>query len=276
MKKLCVRWVALTLLVIALGLVMVRLGEWQLHRLSGRREANEIIRTNENKRPVEWSTLMGEHPVTAQEQWRPATITGTFDTAHELQVRYRSNGDDEGSEVVTPIVTKDGQRVLIDRGFLKRSSATGDNQALPPAPSGTVTITGRVKGNEHGKPTATDPVQGKVRLINSDAIGKTQRITYVNGYITATSMVPAQRGLVPMELPELDDGPHLSYAIQWFCFTAIAVIGLFVLIRGDVKDRQKRRAKANRISAHTATIDDEGTIAAPQESGTTETRTTTK
>ena len=112
MKKLWVRWVALTLLVIALGLVMVRLGEWQLHRLSGRREANEIIRTNENKRPVEWSTLMGEHPVTAQEQWRPATITGTFDTAHELQVRYRSNGDDEGSEVVTPIVTKDGQRVL--------------------------------------------------------------------------------------------------------------------------------------------------------------------
>ena len=262
-KKLWVRWVALTLLVIVLGLVMVRLGEWQLHRLSGRREANEIIRTNENKRPVEWSTLMGQHPVTAQEQWRPATITGTFDTAHELQVRYRSNGDDEGSEVVTPIVTKDGQRVLIDRGFLKRSSATGDNQALPPAPSGTVTITGRVKGNEHGKPTATDPVRGKVRLINSDAIGKAQGITYVNGYITATSMAPAQRGLVPLELPELDDGPHLSYAIQWFCFTAIAVIGLFVLIRGDVKDRQKRRAKANRISA-------------PKESETTETRTTTK
>ena len=47
-KKLWVRWVALTLLVIVLGLVMVRLGEWQLHRLSGRREANEIIRTNEN------------------------------------------------------------------------------------------------------------------------------------------------------------------------------------------------------------------------------------
>ena len=89
-------------------------------------------------------------------------------------------------------------------------------------------------------------------------------------------MVPAQSGLVPLELPELDDGPHLSYAIQWFCFTAIAVIGLFVLIRGDVKDRQKRWAKANRISAPTATIDDEGTIAAPKESGTTETRTTTK
>ncbi|WCC79287.1 SURF1 family protein [Cutibacterium equinum] len=273
MKKLWVRWVAMTLLVMVLGLVMVRLGEWQLHRLSGRRETNEIIRTNENKPPVEWSTLMGEHPVTSQEQWRPVTITGSFDTAHELQVRYRSNSDDDGSEVLTPIVTEDGQHVLIDRGFLKRSSRNGDDQALPPPPSGTVTVTGRVKGNEHGKATATDPVQGKVRLINSEAIGKAQGITYVNGYISATSMVPAQTGLVPEELPHLDEGPHLSYAIQWFCFTAIALIGLFVLIRGDVKDRQKRRAKANRSSTPTETIDEPDSSASPKESQTTDART---
>ena len=248
MKKLWVRWVALVLLVIVLGLVMIRLGQWQLHRLSGRREANNIIRTNHSKPPVEWSTLMGDHEVTSQQQWRPVIITGTFDTAHELQVRYRSNGDDDGSEVVTPVVTKGGRHVLIDRGFLKRSSHEGDTQALPPAPSGTVMVTGLVKGNEHGKPTATDPVGGKVRLINSDAIGKAQGIAYVSGYISATSMAPAQSGLVAKELPKLDDGPLLSYAIQWFCFTAIAVIGLFVLIRGDVKDRRKRQAKAARAA----------------------------
>lgn len=252
MKKLWVRWVALTLLVIVLNLVMIRLGQWQLHRLSGRREANNIIRTNHSKPPVEWSTLMGDHEVTPQQQWRPVTITGTFDTAHELQVRYRSNDDDNGSEIVTPIVTKDSRHVLIDRGFLKRSSHEGDAQTLPPAPNGVVTVTGLVKGNEHGKPTATDPVEGKVRLINSDAIGKAQGITYVSGYISTTSMAPAQRDLVPHELPKLDDGPHLSYAIQWFCFTAIAVIGLFVLIRGDIKDRRKRRAKAARSAAQRA------------------------
>ncbi|MSS46531.1 SURF1 family protein [Cutibacterium sp. WCA-380-WT-3A] len=233
----------MTLLVIVLGLVMIRLGQWQLHRLSGRREANDIIRTNHAKPPVEWSTLMGDRHATATYQWRPVTITGTFDTAHELQVRYRSNGDDDGSEVVTPIVTKDGHHVLVDRGFLKRSSQQGDMQALPPAPAGTVTVTGFVRGNENGKPTATDPVAGKVRLINSDAIGRAHKIDYASGYISATSMTPAQHGLVPKDLPHLDDGPHLSYAIQWFCFTAIAVVGLFVLIRGDVKDRRKRRAK---------------------------------
>ena len=124
---------------------MIRLGQWQLHRLSGRREANNIIRTNHSKPPVEWSTLMGDHEVTPQQQWRPVTITGTFDTAHELQVRYRSNDDDNGSEIVTPIVTKDSRHVLIDRGFLKRSSHEGDAQTLPPAPNGVVTVTGLVK-----------------------------------------------------------------------------------------------------------------------------------
>lgn len=161
MKKLWVRWVALVLLVIVLGLVMIRLGQWQLHRLSGRREANNIIRTNHSKPPVEWSTLMGDHEVTSQQQWRPVIITGTFDTAHELQVRYRSNGDDDGSEVVTPVVTKGGRHVLIDRGFLKRSSHEGDTQALPPAPSGTVMVTGLVKGNEHGNPPPPTPWEAR-------------------------------------------------------------------------------------------------------------------
>jgi len=31
--------------------------------------------------------------------------------------------------------------------------------------------------------------------------------------------------------PELDDGPHLSYAIQWFSFALIIVIGSIALLR---------------------------------------------
>jgi len=44
--------------------------------------------------------------------------------------------------------------------------------------------------------------------------------------------------------PELGEGPHLSYAIQWFCFTAIAVAGMVVLIRGDLRDRKKMKQQA--------------------------------
>jgi surfeit locus 1 family protein len=33
-----------------------------------------------------------------------------------------------------------------------------------------------------------------------------------------------------LDPPELDDGPHLSYAIQWFAFTIIALVfaGIFL------------------------------------------------
>jgi len=35
--------------------------------------------------------------------------------------------------------------------------------------------------------------------------------------------------LIP--LPELGDGPHLSYAGQWFLFSACAVVGWVVIVR---------------------------------------------
>jgi cytochrome oxidase assembly protein ShyY1 len=39
---------------------------------------------------------------------------------------------------------------------------------------------------------------------------------------------PARR-----ELPVLDDGPHRSYAVQWFCFAAIALGGAAAVIRRE-------------------------------------------
>jgi cytochrome oxidase assembly protein ShyY1 len=44
---------------------------------------------------------------------------------------------------------------------------------------------------------------------------------------------------VPIGWPELSEGPHLSYAIQWFSFAAIAVVGAVVLLR-----RERRRARS--------------------------------
>jgi surfeit locus 1 family protein len=50
----------------------------------------------------------------------------------------------------------------------------------------------------------------------------------------------AQRADAPvrLSLPELSEGPHRSYAIQWFSFAAIALIGVSSLIW---QDRRARR-----------------------------------
>ncbi|HEX5950122.1 MAG TPA: hypothetical protein VFZ96_03895, partial [Actinomycetota bacterium] len=50
---------------------------------------------------------------------------------------------------------------------------------------------------------------------------------------------PAQDGDMPVVVPrpELDEGPHLSYAVQWFIFATIALVGFVVLARREARDR---------------------------------------
>jgi len=42
---------------------------------------------------------------------------------------------------------------------------------------------------------------------------------------------PLPPGLIRWPIPELSDGPHLSYAIQWFSFAVIIVVGAAALAR---------------------------------------------
>lgn len=255
-RKLWLRWIVMALFVAILAAVMVRLGEWQLHRLSGRREANAIIHAHENEPVVDWATVFTAGKIiNGDDQWIRVRVTGHYQASDQLQIRYRKVGDQQGSEIVTPLLTDDGRTVLIDRGLIPRddNGTDPDVSDIPSPPSARVTVTGYVRGNENGKATAVVPVEGRARLINSDAIGRSQGRSYVNGYIMLAGSDPAQSArITPVPLPELDEGPHLSYAIQWFCFTVIAVGGLFILVRGDIRDRRKRGALAARARARKA------------------------
>jgi len=42
---------------------------------------------------------------------------------------------------------------------------------------------------------------------------------------------PLPPGLIRWPAPELSDGPHLSYAVQWFSFAIIIVVGSVALLR---------------------------------------------
>jgi len=53
-----------------------------------------------------------------------------------------------------------------------------------------------------------------------------------------------QGGLQPIQLPELSEGPHFWYAVQWFMFTAVAVAGIVVFIRSDLRARREEREDA--------------------------------
>lgn len=242
MRRLLLRWLGLLVFVVVLGGVFVRLGEWQLHRLEQRKEANATVVAHENN-PVIPLSERGYGPVRDGDQWQRVTVTGTFDAAHQLEVRYRSNNGGTGTEVVVPLRTTDGKVVLVDRGFIVRAAGEAPPETLPAPPPGTVTVMGHLRRSENGSPEAVTPALGAVRLINGPAIGTWLGTDVLDGYIGLLQVTPAQDGpFVPVVTPTLDDGPHFWYAVQWFMFTGIALTGLIVFIRGDIVARRTLRA----------------------------------
>ena len=238
MRRLWVRWAVLVTFVAVLGVVFVNLGQWQLDRLAQREARNASTVANES-RPVEPISAVFTHPILDSDQWQRVEARGTFDAEHQFVVRYRSDGDTQGYEVVTPLRTDAGV-VLVDRGLVPVARGTGTPAIAPPPPAGPVVITGHVRRNEEGRKAALTPVNGQMRLISSDAIGATLPYPVLNGYIGLLTVDPAQTGgFQPISLPEISDGPHFWYAVQWFMFTGIGVAGVVVFIRGDLRARRE-------------------------------------
>ena len=66
-----------------------------------------------------------------------------------------------------------------------------------------------------------------------------------NGFISAIETTPPQPGgFVPVAVPELTSGPHFWYAMQWFMFAGIGILGIVVFIRSDLRDRRTARDRA--------------------------------
>jgi cytochrome oxidase assembly protein ShyY1 len=242
-RRLWLRWTLLIIFVAMLGVVFVNLGEWQLDRLAQRKERNATTVANEAK-PLQPYEQVFTHSITDADQWQRVEARGTFDADHQFVVRYRSNGDADGYEVVTPLRTAIGA-VLVDRGFIPLEHGAQIPSAAPAPPTGEVTVVGHVRRNEKGRRVATTPVNNQIRLINSDAIGPTLPYPITSGYIGLLTVQPEQPGgFRPIQLPELSEGPHFWYAVQWFMFTAVAAAGIVVFIRSDLRARREERDQA--------------------------------
>jgi cytochrome oxidase assembly protein ShyY1 len=243
MRRLWLRWTLLVVFVAVLGTVFVNLGQWQLDRLRQRKERNATTIANEQA-PVRPAAEVFTRPITDADQWQRAEARGTFDAEHQFLVRYRSIGDADGYEVVTPLRMTTGT-LLVDRGFIALAGGERIPSVPPPPPTGEVVVVGHVRRNETGRRAATTPVNGQIRLINSGALSTALPYPVLNGYLDALAVNPPQDPqLRPIPLPELSDGPHFWYAVQWFMFTGIGVAGIVVFIRSDLRARREERGNA--------------------------------
>lgn len=226
------RWLLSHLLVLLTIVAMVNLGSWQLRRLDERRERNDLIRDRQEQSAVPVEDVLepadGDDAV-AEARYRPVTATGEYDADGTVVVRNRTLDGVPGAWLVTPLVLDDGDSVGVVRGFVRLGDDGDPASVLPP--EGEVTVDGVVI-NPDGI-DGTGPRDLEPQLDRPDTLP---------GLLLADEASVDAEGadaLAPVPLPELSEGPHLSYAVQWFIFSSIALIGYPLVLARVVRRRGK-------------------------------------
>ena len=241
-----IRGVIATLFIFALVALCVRLGFWQLDRLQQRRTRNAQIEARLHTPPVELTRAP-----TDSTGWlnRRVIVRGTPDDARSIILPGRAYQGTPGAHVLTPVKLRTGQVVLVDRGW------------MPAADGATVDLARLPRLQELDDTALVRPFPGQERRLgSSDVVSRAhaspdsafRRVWFSMDEAALRAQFPYGLGAVHVRLlpatssaqlpvreppPELTEGPHLGYAIQWFSFAVIGVIGWVIVV---VRGRQER------------------------------------
>ncbi len=226
--------------VFLLGVLCIRLGIWQLHRLEERRLAVATIRSRLAEPVLE---LGGDVDDPEAILYRNAVATGQFDSSHEVVLLNRARGEDAGVHLVTPLRFSDGSgAILVDRGWLPLEEDTPEAIAAY-ATEGIVQVSGVVREAEEEPrwtfladrvPPPGEPPLPEWRVLNVEGIQSQVPYPVLPVYLEL-SEAPAGNQPIPELSLDLSEGPHLSYAIQWFGFAATAFVGGALWLRRSLR-----------------------------------------
>ncbi|QZY27612.1 SURF1 family cytochrome oxidase biogenesis protein [Nocardioides coralli] len=237
------RWVGFALVVALLAAGAWWLGEWQFSRLEERQLRNDVIQRNEAAPPAPVAEVVpADGELDAEDEWRTVTATGTYAAEETVIVRYRTRDGASGVEVVVPLVLDDGTAVLVDRGWLATDNRAATPDIAPRPPAGEVSITGWARRDSSGESTVVS--DRSTRAISSEAIGEALDRDVLDGFVALRTEDPApDEDLARTELPELDDGPHFFYGLQWWFFGLLALFGFGYLAWDERRGPRTRRSQ---------------------------------
>lgn len=229
-------WFGLTVVVAA---SCVGLGFWQLDRRAQRLERNAEATVGRSLAPLDLNTAGGE--VQAQ---RRVVVRGVFDHGAQLILRNHLWMGAPGVHVVTPLRLAGSNRtLLVNRGFVTAADGVTPDSPVPEEP-GEVVLEGIVvpvpATGDGGQPAGRE---GQVSWRRLDLPTLRARLEYplLDVYLLPETPNPAGPWPRRVEWPGLDEGPHLSYALQWFGIaTAVLAFGLFFVLglgRGRAAER---------------------------------------
>lgn len=235
------KWIAFHLLVFGSIALMIWLAFWQLDRLDHRRAFNDLVAEQISQPPAPLEQLLaeaGDDPESIE--WRQTIVTGQYLPDQILWFNRSQNGI-AGDNVLTALVTESDTTVVVNRGFVPLGVD------VPAAPTVETELLARVRiPQERQRGELTDPSEAGAAITEVRRIDLGQLAAQLPGevapvYLDLIDAIPTigPNDPVPVPAPTLDEGPHLSYAAQWFIFAVCVLVGWVLAVRRSIRSRQR-------------------------------------
>lgn len=219
--------------IVLLAATFIALGRWQLDRHEERQEANSIVEQRMGEEPVSLSdALATADGDLASIEYRRVRVTGEFDSLEEVLIRSQVELGQAGFHVITPLLTPGGEAVLVNRGWVPLDMDTPPVAATPP--EGNHEVEGWIQLSQSRPLLGREDPPGQLDVLNRVDIDRIEEQSSRD--LTPIYLVMVgERGSelpLPSRPPDFDDeGAHFSYAMQWFGFAAVGLVGFYFLLR---------------------------------------------
>lgn len=214
------------------------LAPWQLGKSDDLEARNARLVESVEAEPAPIDEVVRGPQDYAEREWRLVTLDGRWEPDSEALLRLRSVDGELVYHVLTVFDPVDGPDLLVNRGYVQ----VGENNAVPDypaAPADEVGITARLRVAEPGQAEPVD-IDGRpaVRVVDPTAIGDALGHDLVPaGYLQLTGDQPGS--LTPAPIPGIENGPYLSYGLQWLAFGVLAPAALIYFAWAEIRARRR-------------------------------------
>jgi cytochrome oxidase assembly protein ShyY1 len=219
----------------------VGLASWQIERRSEAVSKIERIANNYDLEKLsfeEVSSLSGNSLVGYE--WRQVELSGSYLVADTLLVRNRAIAGQPGFVQLVPFLLETGKIVVVERGWIAADSDLNPSNTFLPSAS-LKAIVARVRLGET-IPNRESP-SGQLTSINLPEIKELTNFDVEQDfYLRMVTESPSESSYPqPLSRPVLDEGNHLSYAVQWIIFAVMGFFALFWAIRQEQEFRRMEK-----------------------------------
>jgi cytochrome oxidase assembly protein ShyY1 len=217
-----------SLIALALIVLCFIAAQWQYNRGVDRHQRNFLIEENIAAPKISLENAAGD---LTKNEWRTVTTQGVFDASQTILLRNRYFEGKYGFEFLTLFTSSKSEKFWVDRGWIVAGKDALTAPVIPNTPTGTVEITGRLRldtslprGSFFAIPASGSGLISKWNAQN-EVVSEGFYLDLLNG--STSDLTPK----VSAQIPELSDGPHMAYALQWVFFAGLVGYGRFLIRR---------------------------------------------